>query len=303
MKTNYHSASIQRVYKESGLQRLEEAINVILSSERWNEDLRQNCLEKLIQNLRRTIGMDCLEEKYADHVQMCSSVRQFLGGLDSSSESKRAADFIATACAYNGLLSSRKLANIIGSGRWRLDQLKRNVIIPYNSGFGKKDDVDRVDTSIVEKETIMDANVLEEEPLTSEDESLHGGSTSDEDDQENVIEVDNDGNSLPEAVILAPALPVLNDLCVFISKKKQRSDKVDLTFVRKYWHYDTVTQYDTNSSRSYLCYDPEAKTTCYHRQRMQHTRTRDMHKEFLQSEVYLRHLDCFPGQNYRLDSI
>ena len=189
--------------------------------------------------------MDCLEEKYADHVQMCSSVRQFLGGLDSSSESKRAADFIATACAYNGLLSSRKLANVIGSDRWRLDQFKRNVIIPYNSGFGKKDDVDRVDTSIVEKETIMDANVLEEEPLlTSEDESLHGGSTSDEDDQENVIEVDNDGNNLPEAVIPAPALPVLNALCVFISKKKQRSDKVDLTFVRKYWHYDTVTDID-----------------------------------------------------------
>ena len=35
-KTYYHSASIQRVYKESGLQRLEEAINVILSSERFD---------------------------------------------------------------------------------------------------------------------------------------------------------------------------------------------------------------------------------------------------------------------------
>ena len=36
------------------------------------------------------------------------------------------------------------------------------------------------------------------------------------------------------------------------------------------------------------------------RQRMQHTRTRDMHKEFLQSEVYLRHLDCFPGKTIGL---
>ena len=57
-KHSYHSKYVQQVYKETGIQDIEGALNELFSSSCWNAEMRQKCLEKLISNLQSRNGMD-----------------------------------------------------------------------------------------------------------------------------------------------------------------------------------------------------------------------------------------------------
>ena len=296
-KHSYHSKYVQQVYKETGIQDIEGALNELFSSSGWNVEMRQKCLEKLISNLQSRNNMDFNGgSNSTDCVTICSSIRNFLSGLDYSTESRCVKGYFSIACGYGNRISSRQLEKIIGIDRHHTDNLKQrtNAHLPEQNHM-------TVDGSVIVEE--IDAHVLEEEPPNSDDEERSDQSQSDvEDSDVDVIEVDDEGNDLLDLRNNAfnNAQPLLNALQHVIRSRKVRSDKVDLTKARRYWHYDTVTDYDTNSSKSYLCYDPITQNTQYHHQRLQHTPTIQMHKEFLQSADYLRHLEEFPEQTIGL---
>ncbi len=88
-KQSYHSKYVQQVYKETGIQDIEGALNELFSSSCWNVEMRQKCLEKLISNLQSRNSMDIEgESNSTDCVTICSSIRKFLSGLDNSTESR-----------------------------------------------------------------------------------------------------------------------------------------------------------------------------------------------------------------------
>ena len=51
-KAHYHPFHVQHVYKESGLQHLEERFNKIICSSAWNTEMKYKCIVKLLNNIR-----------------------------------------------------------------------------------------------------------------------------------------------------------------------------------------------------------------------------------------------------------
>ena len=266
--------------------------------------MKQKCLEKLLTNLQRENDVHILESNYSDCIKVCSSIKSFLAGLDWTSKSRTASDYITSACLYNSDLSCRRLEKIIGTPRARINGLK----VGLNAYLEVEDDAE--DNSILAADDDDDDDIhqqLEEEDnYVIEDEPSISTSDDDEmDSEEEVVEVNTEGNEVQAALriprqVKAKTAAVLDAVDRIIATRKQRRDRVDLTFVRRYWHFDTVTQFDTDSSKKFLCYDPDTKGADLHRQRLQYKRTTEMHKEFLESEEYLRHLDVYPEQSIGL---
>ena len=283
-KTNYHTNSVQRVYRESGLQQVEDLANNILRDPGWNSELKQKCIEKLLINIQRQHNMDIVEEQYSDYVDICTSIKQFIAGLDATLENRSIAEYIAVACGYESGLSSRRLAKIIGINRNRFDQLKTRMKAYLNKeeeGAGEVED-----------------HVLDEEPPPSSDEE-----SIIDDSIDDLVEVDDEEAEIPViggTAQVRAKISILRALKAVAVERKERCDKVNLSFVRAWWHFDTTTQYDTNSSRKHLCYDPATKSAQYHRQRLQYKRSKEMHKDFLLSEEYIRHLELNPTKTVGL---
>ena len=113
--TCYHNSYVQQVYRECGLQQLEETVTQYLLSSGWNTEMKQKCLEKFIKNLQKQHYSETVSDNHVDQMKVFESIRKFLTGLDNTAESRSAADYITTACGYKNDLSSRRLAKIIGA--------------------------------------------------------------------------------------------------------------------------------------------------------------------------------------------
>jgi hypothetical protein len=211
LKQTYNSNYVQQVYRERGFQELEEALKNFLSYEGWNNELKKKCVDKLIKNLQQVNNSDTIIETYSDYMNVCSSIKSFITGLDQTSQSKRAQDYITVACGYETNLSSRRLAMIIGVDRDRIDKLNRGI-----------NDYLVEEAAAVTEEP--DDHILDDEPPLSDD-------GSDNDDEDDIIDTNSD-NEGAEVVThndgaeqqdrANSAQPVLHALQRIMSSRKQR---------------------------------------------------------------------------------
>ena len=162
-KAHYHPFHVQHVYKESGLQHLEERFNTIICSRAWNTEMKYKCTVKLLNNIRRAAEMHVVDDKYSDYVAVCSSIKDFIGGLElARSDNKHVADYVTVACGYRNALSSRRLSAIIGTNREHIDHLKKKINERLTVSSATVDD----------NEEDVDEDVLDEEPPSSDEDSI-----------------------------------------------------------------------------------------------------------------------------------
>ena len=72
--------------------------------------------------------MQVVDEMYADYAVVCSSIKNFIGGLETARlDNRNVADYVTVACGYINVLSSRRLSAIIGTNREHIDHLKKKI--------------------------------------------------------------------------------------------------------------------------------------------------------------------------------
>jgi len=267
-RTEYCKRHERRTYSSSGASEIGDFVQQLFHQPGWNKELKKACGMKLIDEIQSAcdIPKQLSNDKYKI---VCSSVNAFVKDLKTkgnhSKKARTAIDTIISASTYSSNdVSSKDVQEIIGVSRNQISKIRQLNLLDSDESS------DDAVTIIVDPTS---------ELAYVSDEPIHSDESAPPVSDVPTTESDNDESS---------AMSIL-ETCN--KKKKERSDKVDDTVARRYWHSDHVTQYDTNTNKHFTCFNVESGTFETHRQRLQSLTTKEVYQQFVESEEYLQHLN------------